>query len=98
MRRKSRFEILIAISTALWVMTMPAMAVEASVSPETDPYGGANRSHSQLAKTNNLPFPEAQEQLWSLHVATTEVGQWHPDFPARYFGPNSLSSRSASSE
>jgi high affinity Mn2+ porin len=67
-------------------------------SPQTDPYGGASRSHLESATTNNLPSSGTNEQFWNLHVATTEVGQYHPAFSARYAGPNSLSSQAASSE
>jgi high affinity Mn2+ porin len=45
--------------------------------------------------------PQSQagsEPWWNLHVANTETVQWHPAFPARYSGPNSLSSQAASTE
>ncbi|HUC85824.1 MAG TPA: carbohydrate porin [Candidatus Acidoferrales bacterium] len=40
----------------------------------------------------------ASEPWWNWHVADTEVGQWHPSFPAQYYGPNSLDNHSASVE
>jgi high affinity Mn2+ porin len=54
------------------------------------------------ASTNVQPAnPQSQagsEPWWNLHVANTETVQWHPAFPARYSGPNSLSSQAASTE
>jgi high affinity Mn2+ porin len=56
------------------------------------------------AQTNNAPQPTlpnpaaAKEQLWNLHMANTEVGEWHPSFPAQYSGPESLDNHSATSE
>jgi high affinity Mn2+ porin len=59
-----------------------------------------------LASDNstNLPAqlaaaqPAATQQNWNWHVLNTDVLQWHPAFPARYYGPNSLASQAASSE
>jgi high affinity Mn2+ porin len=33
-----------------------------------------------------------QEQSWNWHVQNTDIVQYHPGFPSRYRGPNSLSS------
>ena len=55
---------------------------------------GAQDSASLGAGTN---APSAGQWL-NFHVANTETVQWHPAFPARYSGPNSLSSQAASSE
>jgi high affinity Mn2+ porin len=41
--------------------------------------------------------PSAQP-WWNFHMATTEVGQLHPSFPAQYSGPNSLNSHFESAE
>jgi high affinity Mn2+ porin len=38
------------------------------------------------------------EPWWNWHMANTDVGQWHPSFPAQYSGPNSLNSHAESSE
>ncbi|MDE2060172.1 MAG: carbohydrate porin, partial [candidate division NC10 bacterium] len=40
----------------------------------------------------------AQEQDWNWHVQNTDVVQWHPRFPARFSGPQSLSKTSAAEE
>ncbi len=45
----------------------------------------------------NAPSPEAAvidagDQLWNWHVQNTDIVQYHPGFPSRYSGPNSLSS------
>jgi high affinity Mn2+ porin len=43
--------------------------------------------------TNNSPdIDRASEQSWSWHVQNTVVVQYHPGFPSRYSGFNSLSS------
>lgn len=51
--------------------------------------------------TNDLPEPSSAnisdpnrqaEQLWNWHVQNTDIVQYHPGFPSRYRGPNSLSS------
>jgi high affinity Mn2+ porin len=62
----------------------------------------AQEAAPPLASTNTPPagppLSGEKEQWWNLHVANTETVQWHPSFPARYSGPNSLSSQAASSE
>jgi len=98
MSQRRRWAIFAAVSSALWATRLLGGSADESSSPETNPYGGGTKSRLESATTTNLPLPEAQEQLWNFHVATTEIGQWHPAFPARYSGPNSLSSQSASSE
>ncbi|MDE2484347.1 MAG: carbohydrate porin [candidate division NC10 bacterium] len=40
----------------------------------------------------------AYEQDWNWHVQNTDVVQWHPRFPARFSGPQSLSETSAAEE
>jgi high affinity Mn2+ porin len=47
-----------------------------------------------VASTN---APVAQP-WWNWHMANTEVGQWHPSFPAQYSGPQSLDNHSATVE
>jgi len=45
----------------------------------------------------NTPFTDAgnlREQTWNWHVQNTDIVQYHPAFPAKYSGPNSLSSAS----
>jgi high affinity Mn2+ porin len=43
------------------------------------------------AAENDQP-PEVPEQQWSWHAQNTAILQYHPGFPAKYSGPNSLSS------
>ncbi len=38
--------------------------------------------------------PAEVEERWAIHFQATTVTQWHPDFSARYSGPNSLSPNS----
>src|SRR5215831_15802728 len=42
--------------------------------------------------TNTLDAAREPEQLWNWHVQNTDIVQYHPGFPSRYAGPNSLSS------
>jgi high affinity Mn2+ porin len=37
---------------------------------------------------------EVPERKWNWHVQNTDIVQYHPGFPAKYSGPNSLSSAS----
>jgi high affinity Mn2+ porin len=46
------------------------------------------------AVTNATPA----EPWWNFHAANTDVGQLHSSFPARYSGPNSLTSHFESAE
>jgi high affinity Mn2+ porin len=55
---------------------------------------GAQDSAVPNAATNN----PSGGPWYNFHVSNTETTQWHPAFPARYSGPNSLSSQAASSE
>ena len=49
------------------------------------------------AQTNDQAAPPTN-QVWNVHVANTEVVQWHPSYPALYSGPNSLSPFSEGAE
>jgi len=44
------------------------------------------------AATNAPDMGHAPEQSWNWHVQNTDIVQYHPGFPSRYAGPNSLSS------
>ncbi|HEX3719111.1 MAG TPA: carbohydrate porin [Verrucomicrobiae bacterium] len=35
---------------------------------------------------------------WKVHVANTDIVQWHPSFPAQYSGPHSMASHAESDE
>jgi high affinity Mn2+ porin len=55
--------------------------------------------------TTNVPLSVAlqnsetnQSQRWNFHVQNTDIVQYHPDFPARYSGPNSLADQSETKE
>lgn len=39
----------------------------------------------------DIAAPPEVEEPWAVHFQVTTVTQWHPDFSARYSGPNSLS-------
>ena len=45
---------------------------------------------SHAAPTNAVTLSDAPEQRWNWHVQNTDILDWHPSFPARYSGPNSL--------
>src|ERR1700693_1557747 len=53
------------------------------------------------AANSNAPPPTItansetnQIQRWNFHAQNTDIVQYHPDFPAKYSGPNSLSDES----
>lgn len=45
-----------------------------------------------LAGTNATETAFGEEQRWNWHVQNTDIVQYHPGFPSRYAGLNSLSS------
>jgi high affinity Mn2+ porin len=47
---------------------------------------------SPITTTNSTDIANTQEQNWNWHVQNTTIVQYHPGFPSRYSGPNSLSS------
>lgn len=50
-------------------------------------------AQSLTASTTNAPDrADPVEQCWNWHVQNTDIVQYHPGFPSRYRGPNSLSS------
>jgi high affinity Mn2+ porin len=49
-------------------------------------------SDKPLSETAVKAPDEASEQAWNWHAQNTDIVQYHPGFPARYSGPNSLSS------
>lgn len=56
----------------------------------------AAHQSSALAQTNTLSSEAGNtalpQQFWNWHVQNTDIVQYHPGFPSRYSGPNSLSS------
>ncbi|MGD1085107.1 MAG: carbohydrate porin [Verrucomicrobiota bacterium] len=40
----------------------------------------------------------AKEQNWNVHMEATYIGDWHPNFPAQYSGPESLDNHAATAE
>ena len=52
----------------------------------------ATNALSISAPTNAADIKNAEEQNWNWHVQNTDIVQYHPGFPSRYRGPNSLSS------
>lgn len=51
-----------------------------------------------LLRLNAQTLTNVPPQSWNVHVANTDVVQWHPSFPSAYSGPNSMSSSSESAE
>ncbi len=91
MRTKSSLKKLTTICLAASVTATPVMAVENSGDLALGPSESAGESHPE---TSAAKPAEVQEQEWSLHAQNTDIGDWHPHFPAKYSGPNSLSSSS----
>jgi len=52
----------------------------------------ANDQASLSATTNAPDIGNSQEQSWNWHAQNTDIVQYHPGFPSKYSGPNSLSS------
>ena len=46
--------------------------------------------NSAVANVTAAATEPAKEQVWNWHVQNTDILDWHPGFPARYSGPNSL--------
>ncbi len=59
---------------------------------------GCAASAQDSASLNSDTNISPAAQMWNVHVINTDTTQWHPAFPARYSGPNSLNSQAASSE
>ncbi|HWY78191.1 MAG TPA: carbohydrate porin [Verrucomicrobiae bacterium] len=51
-----------------------------------------------LAASTNQPASETSEQNWNWHAQNTDIFQFHPSFPAKYSGPNSLHSHPEANE
>lgn len=75
--------ICLAASAALTQATAADITNAPAVNP--DPSGVEKPSEATSAKTNTVP-----EQLWNWHAQNTAILDWHPGFPAKYSGPNSL--------
>jgi high affinity Mn2+ porin len=58
----------------------------------------ANASTNLLVTAAGEKPEKVQEQAWNWHVQNTDILDWHPGFPAKYSGPNSLSSSSETQE
>jgi high affinity Mn2+ porin len=72
-----------------------AVAAESSENTPGSPAPPGTNSLSQAAA--EAPA-EPREQTWNWHVQNTDILQYHPSFPARYSGPNSLDSGSEVAE
>ncbi len=80
---------LAGIVGAALVATTMAMASE----PSGDPSDGSNSQSLKTRAGLAADQPEKiREQTWNWHVQNTDILQWHPGFPAKYSGPNSLNS------
>ncbi|HEY6229309.1 MAG TPA: hypothetical protein VI282_19480, partial [Verrucomicrobiae bacterium] len=49
------------------------------------------RAEQSGTSTNSSDIGQSEEQLWNWHVQNTDIVQYHPGFPSRYRGANSLS-------
>ncbi len=62
------------------------------------PLTAAVRQPQSADTTNDQPVlepaEEVQEQDWNWHAQNTDILDYHPGFPAKYSGPNSLNSSS----
>jgi high affinity Mn2+ porin len=80
-----------ACSAAFWLRAATAGGAD-------DPAAPANGGPPVAAETNRPPAladsPKNQEPDWNWHVQNTDILDYHPPFPAKYSGPNSLYSGS----
>ena len=72
----------------------PALSQPATTTPPGAVKVGTLDADSTAA-TNQSSTPPA---WWNLHMQGTYVGDWHSGFPARYSGPESLDTHSATAE
>ena len=68
-----------------------AIAADAPALPaEGQPQSDATTNYQTVLK----PADESPEQDWNWHAQNTDILDYHPGFPAKYSGPNSLNSAS----
>ena len=66
------------------ILTITAACIALALSVRAD--------ESVFVNTNSTELAHAQEERWNWHLQNTDIVQYHPGFPSRYRGPNSLSS------
>ncbi len=71
----------------LAVVAAPPGVKAAEASSTNAPAPGAQLTEAKSGSEEAA----AQEQNWNWHVQNTDIIQYHPGFPAKYSGPNSLS-------
>ena len=59
---------------------------------------GLGQFHKPPGRSRRRPACRPPAELELARPQNTDILQWHPSFPAGYYGPNSLSSQAASSE
>lgn len=89
MKTKSSFNKLTTVCITAGIAAKSVMAVENF----GDLAGGPSISQSHPEMSAVKPA-EVTEQNWNWHAQNTDILDWHPGFPAKYSGPNSLSSSS----
>jgi high affinity Mn2+ porin len=74
-------------SLFLWLATILAVASGTSTNSVDDPLSADAKSRTVTVADKSA---EVAAQQWNWHVQNTDIVQYHPGFPARYEGPNSL--------
>lgn len=69
------------------------VGADSTNAPAAAPAPVEKPSEATSVITNTVP-----EQLWNWHAQNTAILDWHPGFPAKYSGPNSLRSSAETQE
>ncbi|EEF57591.1 carbohydrate porin [Pedosphaera parvula] len=76
---------------AVWLVALVAApVVSAAENPSngsTEPISPGFKSNAEASGQTNA---EPKTEMWSWHAQNTYILQYHPGFPAKYSGPNSL--------
>jgi len=76
-------------------LSLAACAVTVVAGNPDDPATGRPAADTNAPPSSALQKPgDDARQSWNWHVQNTDIVDWHPSFPAKYSGPNSLSDRS----
>jgi high affinity Mn2+ porin len=88
-------KLLFASALACLAVAFAASADQASTSAQTNS-PSSDSAPPPLRKGEGRGEGEqgGPEQTWNWHVQNTDIVQYHPGFPSKYSGPNSLSSAS----
>src|SRR5258708_6249045 len=68
-------------------VALAAAAEDSNGAASTGPSAGSNDVSVAAAQKPG----DAPQQNWNWHAQNTDIVQYHPGFPAKYSGPNSLS-------